>query len=342
MRARGRRRLSGALGALSLACALSGWLAPSSTRAHPLSPAALVIQEEAPNVYAVQFRRSELAVEQMTPVWPAACRAEAPRSARVADQVEDRFTVRCSRSLAGQPVQLVGLAEASLSAVLYAEFSNGQRARGLLTPAHPSFVLPRETSAAEVFADYLKLGIEHLLTGWDHLLFILGLMFLARGLRALVWTLSAFTLGHSVTLCLAALSLVSVPQPPVELGIAVSLLVLALALSSPAPAEHRAAETARDPRGLFGVAFALGLLHGLGFAGALAETGLPQHQIALSLLGFNLGVECGQLAVVIPLTVLRRVLPVRLPANFLRRSAAYVIGGMAACWCIERALAWIG
>jgi hydrogenase/urease accessory protein HupE len=204
--------------------------------------------------------------------------------------------------------------------------------------------------------DYLTLGAEHLLTGWDHLLFILGLMFLARGLRALVFTLSAFTLGHSVTLCLAALSLVSVPQPPVELGIAVSLLALALALlAAPPAAAAAAAESVGRPvdgrmagaaSGRFdlpGLAFALGLLHGLGFAGALSETGLPAHQIPVSLLGFNLGVECAQLAVVVPLAALAKV-RAKLPLGrySLQRSAAYVIGTLSACWCIERTLAWIG
>ncbi|MFT3926067.1 MAG: HupE/UreJ family protein [Myxococcales bacterium] len=276
----------GLLSLLSVAWAVA---APTRVSAHPLSPAAVVLRErETPFSYEVRFRRPELSVEQLTLTLPDHCRRDAPVTQRSGDQLEDRFELVCPRSLAGESVRVLGLAEASLSALVYVEFRNEQRARGLLTATHPSFLLPRETRPLEVFADYLRLGIEHLLTGWDHLLFIVGLMFLARGFRALVWTLSAFTFGHSVTLCLAALSVVSVPQPPVELGIAISLVVMALALLNATPyggPTGVADSGQRSARSLLGVAFSLGLLHGLGFAGALAETGLPQHQIAVSLLG---------------------------------------------------------
>jgi hypothetical protein len=371
--------------------------------AHPLSPSALVLRERGAGRYEVSFRTSQLAAEQLVLSFPPACTRSSPAGSFLArapegtlrpasptagtgDQVEERFELRCPEGLAGQTVRVLGLAELSLSALVYVEFANGQSARGLMTAAQPSWVLPKETGAFAVFADYLALGVEHLLTGWDHLLFILGLMFLARGVKLLVWTLSAFTLGHSVTLCLAALSVVSVPSAPVEFGIAASLVALALALLAPisarAPEGALRPDSAREPssevasrmrrvetsRGLGilrlpGMAFGLGLLHGLGFASALAETGLPSHQIPVSLLGFNLGVECAQLSVVLTLSLLaiayrfleRRVIArapegafrrghslTRVESGRLQRGAAYLIGALSACWCIERALSWIG
>lgn len=321
---------------------LAAWLLliSSAVHAHPLSPAALVLHEGEPGQYEVSFRRSELAFEQLIPSFPQTCTRGDATTQRTSDQLEDRFRLRCPGGLAGQTVRVLGLAESSLSALVYVKFASGQEARGLLTPAQPSVVLPKQTGPWEVFLDYLLLGAEHLLTGWDHLLFILGLMFLARGIKPLVFTLSAFTLGHSVTLCLAALSLVSVPQPPVELGIAASLVALALSLlASPQLPPGQAAWRRRFR--LPGLAFALGLLHGLGFAGALSETGLPAHQIPVSLLGFNLGIECAQLVVVLPLAALGLAFPLFAGAA-LQRSAAYLIGTLSACWCIERALVWIG
>jgi hydrogenase/urease accessory protein HupE len=315
-------------------------------RAHPLSPAALVLRERQQGTYEVSFRRSELAAQRLELTFPPSCRQSVPRPGQVGDQREDRFELVCAQGLAGLTVGVQGLTEVATSMLVYTEFSNGQHARSLLTAAQPNWTLPRQTGALDVFREFLSLGIQHLLTGWDHLLFILGLMFLARGLTALVFTLTAFTLGHSITLCLAALGLVSVPAAPVELGIALSLLALALALMAPARPEPLT-----PSHGFLGalparwrlpiLALSLGLLHGLGFASALSETGLPAHQITVSLLGFNLGVECAQLAIVIPLSALglRFDGP---PRQALQRGAAFVIGALSACWCIERALVWMG
>ena len=208
------------------------------------------------------------------------------------------------------------------------------QAQALLDGREPGLTVPQKTTKAEVFVAYLALGIEHLLTGFDHLLFVAGLLAIVRGLRATLLALSAFTLGHSVTLCLAALSIVRMPLPPVELGIALSLLVLAHELTRPPTTSQRAGWP------LFSLVASLGLLHGLGFAGALAEVGLPAHEIPLSLLAFNLGVEAGQVIACMalaPVLLLSHKIA-RGDERLIRLGLAYGIGTAAAFWCIERTL----
>ena len=182
---------------------------------------------------------------------------------------------------------------------------------------------------------YTALGIEHILTGFDHLCFVLALVLLVSGHRRLFWTVTAFTLAHSLTLALATLGVVHVPRPPVEATIALSIVFVASEIIQ----KHRGREglAARQP---WLVAFAFGLLHGLGFAGALAEIGLPQNSIPLALLFFNIGVEVGQLLFIAGVLAVARVLTL-IAANDiqLRRAAqvpAYLIGGIASYWTIER------
>ena len=159
-----------------------------------------------------------------------------------------------------------------------------------LTPAKPSFVVEQAPSAWVVAASFLQLGIEHILTGYDHLLFVLALILIVHDRRRLVLTVTAFTVAHSITLALATLGVVHVPAKPVEATIALSILLLATETAR--MRQGQASLTARRP---WAVAFTFGLLHGFGFANALAETGLPQGDIPLALLSFNVGVELGQL-----------------------------------------------
>ena len=178
------------------------------------------------------------------------------------------------------------------------------------------------------------MGFEHLLGGADHLLFVLGLVLLLRDGRRLLGAVTGFTLGHSVTLSLATLGFVQVPSAPVEVGIAASLFWLATRLAR----EGQGGERLAHP---FGLAAALGLLHGLGFAGALAQAGLPSGEIPLALFAFNLGIELGQLALVAALLALRaalRPLAARMP-GWLARAPAYAIGTTAAALVFERVAA---
>jgi hydrogenase/urease accessory protein HupE len=190
----------------------------------------------------------------------------------------------------------------------------------------------------EVVASYTVLGVEHILLGVDHLLFVAALMMLVRGLRPLLLTITAFTIAHSVTLALATLGLIRVPGPPVEAVIALSIVFVAVEIlrrdkGRPSLASERP----------WMVAFSFGLLHGLGFAGALAEVGLPEASIPLALVFFNVGVEIGQLVFVGVLLVgaaLLRRLAGPIPPRWATLVPAYAIGGLASFWLIERILAF--
>jgi hypothetical protein len=304
-------------------------------RAHPLSPAAVDIEERGHATYHIGFRRSAASFSALTLALPADCRIRQGRIEPAGDALVEHLDVQCAKPLEGRRLSLRGLGALSLGALVSLRFRDGSTAEALLDGANDSLTLPRKTTQREVFVAYLTLGIEHLLSGVDHLLFVLGLLGIVRGLRATFLLLSAFTLGHSVTLCLAALGLVRMPGAPVELGIALSLLLVAHELTRPAQTTQN-----RATSGLFLAVAALGLLHGLGFAGALADVGLPEHAIPLSLFAFNLGVEVGQLLACIalaPCLFLARTLAQN-RANFVRMALAYGIGSMAALWCIERTL----
>jgi hydrogenase/urease accessory protein HupE len=190
----------------------------------------------------------------------------------------------------------------------------------------------------DVVASYAALGVEHILRGVDHLLFVLGLVLLVRGRREILWTITAFTLGHSVTLALATLGVVNAPTRLVEALIAASIVVVALELTRGRDLVDDAARglslLLRRP---WLVAFTFGLLHGFGFAGALAQIGLPRGEIPLAVLSFNLGIELGQSTFAAAILTLVALLPLRWHAAS-RLAAAYGIGALGMLWLYERAL----
>jgi hydrogenase/urease accessory protein HupE len=202
----------------------------------------------------------------------------------------------------------------------------------VLTGADGEYVVPERQGPFEVLADYAALGGEHILTGLDHLLFVWGLLLLVSTRRALIFTITAFTLGHSVTLSLAVLGYVDFPTGLVELAIAISILVLAVELTS----SGGWGALRRHPSLLAG---SFGLLHGFGFAGALADVGLPPEEIPLSLLSFNVGIELGQLAFVFCVLLAGRLLRPLVAGSpgWMRAAPAYAIGSLAVFWCFERA-----
>jgi len=316
--------LLGVLGGLAV-------VLPNTARAHPLSPPVLTVRERGAQHYQVSFRRSPLAAARLELDWPASCQVGKSAESRETDQLLAAFELVCAQPLQGQTLRVFGLVELELSLLVYLELAHTEPVRALLSAERTSLTFPRRESSWVVLRDYVALGVEHLLTGADHILFVLGLLLLLPGLRARLLALSAFTLGHSVTLCLSALSIVRLPQAPVEIGIAVSLLVVALEVLEQQSAGGQAARRA------WLMASGFGLLHGLGFASALRETGLPAHAVPLSLFGFNLGVELGQLLVVLVLAPLLFALG-KLRSTRVRVVAAYAIGGLAAQWCIERTL----
>ena len=213
------------------------------------------------------------------------------------------------------------------------EYRGGSTQIVRLTPETPQFVASGVQSGLEVAQTYFLLGVDHILGGIDHLLFVLALILLIRDRWMLVKTITAFTVAHSLTLAGAALGYLSLPQAPVEATIALSIAFVASELAKSEPGERRLSESYP-----WIIAFAFGLLHGFGFAGALKEIGLPQTDVPLALLFFNLGVEAGQLmfvaAVLIGYKAIKALLDV--PVAPARMAAAYLIGTISTFWLVSR------
>jgi hydrogenase/urease accessory protein HupE len=239
-----------------------------------------------------------------------------------------------------------GLERHDIDVLVEIRFVDGTRLTGVLGPDESSMTVAAGAfeRRGSVFAEYMRLGVEHILIGIDHLLFVLGLVLLVRSTKALLWTITAFTLAHSITLGAATLELIALPGPPVEAGIALSILLLAreLALGTDDPTQ-RDTLTWRFP---WLVAFGFGLLHGFGFSGALREVGLPPDRVPEALLAFNVGVELGQLAVVgallLSFAALRRVAARMQPSasteRFIRLAPIWAMGSLAFAWTLERVL----
>jgi hydrogenase/urease accessory protein HupE len=258
----------------------------------------------------------------------------------------ERRTIRREGGLAGHAISIEGLSTTSTDVLVRIETLAGAIQTERLSPTRTAFVVQAAPGAAEVATTYLRLGVEHILFGFDHLLFVLALVILVRGWRRVAVTVTAFTIAHSLTLAAATLGFVNVPGPPVEAAIALSIMLVAVEIVN--ARRGQPSLTARLP---WLVAFAFGLLHGFGFAGALAEVGLPQHAIPVALLFFNIGVEIGQLVFVA--AVLSLIWSLRLVASqlseaaFVNRvfnrldvAAAYGIGATAAYWFIGRTIAF--
>jgi len=236
--------------------------------------------------------------------------------------------------LEGQTITIVGLERTITDALVRIRLADGTEITRLLKPEAASMQVKGERGAPGVAA-YLVLGIQHILLGIDHLLFVFGLLLLVQSRTRLLWTLTAFTVAHSITLGMSALGLVHLPVPLVEAAIALSILFVAVEVVN-----LWRGHPGLSSRWPWAVAFAFGLLHGFGFASALGEIGLPKDAVVPALLLFNVGVEIGQLmfvAVVLALrAVLRRIGPMLLTRG--RWLAPYAIGALAGFWCIERSI----
>ena len=310
--------------------------------AHRLSPAWLGLTETEPGRYDVEWKVSVPGglADVLEPGIPDGCRVDGRvRTYAVGDARLQHGTIVCDGGLAGREIEVRGLRSTETDVLVRIAFADGTSFTHRLVPGAPAVTVPERSGVAAVASTYLVLGIEHILLGIDHLLFVLALLLIVRGIKRLVATITAFTVAHSITLGAATLGVANVPSAPVEATIALSILFLATELARrDASAESRPDLTIRFP---WLVAFAFGLLHGFGFAGALAEVGLPQHAVPLALLFFNVGVEIGQLlfvAAALGLAYLWRRAALPAPAAWAR-AAAYVIGGIAAFWTIERTAA---
>jgi hypothetical protein len=306
----------------------------SSALAHPLEPALLQIRESAQGTFDVLWRPppSQPGDAVVSPLLPDGC-ADVSEPGPVPGGAPGTvgWRIHCNAgSLVGQRVGVDGLRQRKTDALLRVQLADGRLVQTVLRGDTPFATIPERAGPLDVLLGYLRLGFEHILTGPDHLLFVLGLVLLVRARRLLLWTITAFTAGHSVTLSLAALGFVNVPPKPVEVLIGITIFVVAVELTRDGASSMR-----RFP---WAVAFAFGLLHGLGFAGALAQVGLPATDIPLALFSFNVGIEIGQL-VFVGLVLATRAALRRLPARSLEavaRVPAYAIGSLAVFWILER------
>ncbi len=322
---------------VALLFALAGPL--PSAHAHPMAPTLLEIVESNPGHATVVWKTPVTRVpgSRMHPVLPPQCLSSSEPQTKIdGTALVKTFEIRCDAPLTGSVIKVDGIASSLANVILRVALADGRVSNTVLTADQPIFVVPERNNPLEVVRSYLPLGVEHILTGFDHLLFVLGLMLLVTNRRQLLLTVTAFTAGHSVTLSLATLGYVNLPSGPIEALIALSILVVAAELTRGPDAPLTMIE--RRP---WSIAFLFGLLHGFGFAGALSEIGLPANEIPLALLSFNLGIEVGQLvfiAAALSVYAAVRYLPlVRLPYG--RTMAAYFIGSLAALWFIERAVA---
>jgi hydrogenase/urease accessory protein HupE len=294
--------------------------------AHEMTMAEMEVRETAPGDFLWMWTASERrpAGEEMTPVWPDACHAESA-------------AVRCGKTGLSGTLEMKGVGQSYSAALVKVYWLDGQRSVYTFTTAQSMARLYGSANDnrgwSEIARAYTMLGVEHILTGFDHLLFVLALLFLVNFNRRLVWTITAFTLAHSVTLALSALGWLTLRSPPVEATIALSILLVA------GEALHDRNTLSRRWPAL--VAFLFGLVHGLGFAGALKDIGLPQQHLSVALLTFNIGVELGQLCVVGLAYAIHRSFA-RVPVFMrVRAPAIYAIGALAAYWSIDRIIGTI-
>jgi hydrogenase/urease accessory protein HupE len=310
---------------------------PRFAGAHGMAPALLEIEELAEHRLAVSWKipmRQPTGVT-LTPVLPPECiRDSAVDETSGIDSVTARWVVRCdAQGLVGRTVGVEGLTTGQTDALVRVTLADGHLIQAVLRGSEPRLTVPGRPGRLDVLRSYSALGVEHILTGVDHLLFIGGLLLLVGGGRRLLQTITAFTVGHSVTLSLAALGIAAVPSRPVEVAIAGSVFVLAVELARPPGSTPSLLR--RIPWAMAGL---FGLLHGLGFAGALAEVGLPAGEIPSALFAFNVGIEAGQLAFVGVLCAAGWVIG-RLIARkpvWIELGPIYVMGSLSAFWCLER------
>jgi hydrogenase/urease accessory protein HupE len=308
---------------------------PALVAAHALDPALLDVRETAGGVSEVLWRTSSTraAGAQVDPVLPPACRVVRPPVATEADgAVTVRWAVDCGAGgWVGRRVAVDGLGGAGTDALVRIALADGRVVQRVVRPAEPALVVPARPRARDVASDYGRLGVAHILGGLDHLLFVLGLVLLVGPGRRLVATVTAFTLGHSITLTLATLELARVPAHPMEVLIAATVLLLAIELARPAATPSR---LGRVP---WLMALGFGLVHGLGFAGALREIGLPAGDVPLALASFNVGVELGQVAFVAVVLGVGALVRFAGPTpRWGRLVPVYAMGTLAAFWCFER------
>ena len=312
-------------------------LLPSLLQAHESRPAYLEINQQQINVFDVTWRRPALGdkVLSMQPVFPKHCAVQGGVANYLTTGAHvSHWTLQCADpGLVNHSIYIEGLAQTITDVLVRISLIDGATHTQILKPNAVTMVVQGSPDSWQVITDYLLLGTEHILGGIDHLLFVLCLLLIVKGNVTLVKTVTAFTIAHSITLAMATLDYVRVPQAPVEAVIALSILFLAVEL-----VKQQQGKSDLAMRAPWLVAFVFGLLHGFGFAGALSEVGLPQTEIPLALLMFNVGVEIGQLLfIAVVMVVLKISISIlKRPVTWIKPVVTYGIGSVSAFWLIER------
>lgn len=328
------RQIYHILGLLFFCCSFS-----NQVYAHEIRPAYLEINQVSDTSYSVTWKIPKLnnRIPKISPLFPKGFILNKKSSETLVNAQVERFEGIYHDALSGKEISIDKLPLTLVDVMVKINLSDGITHHFLLQPSHATKQIPVMPNKFEVFQLYTVLGIEHILIGIDHLLFILGLLLLIQNWRTLLYTITAFTLAHSITLGLSTLGLITIPQAPIEAIIALSIVFLA----------REYIMLQRGIRSLsvkkpWIVAFAFGLLHGLGFAGVLSEIGLPQKEVPLALLTFNIGIEIGQIifiAVMMLLLALANKMIKKSP-SYTRMIPGYALGIIATFWVIERVMAF--
>lgn len=321
-----------------------------SARADELRPGYLELRQTTSDSFNLLFKIPARGEDYRLGIYvrlpPGTQDVVAPRSAFSGGAYIERRSIRRQGGLARESIEIEGLSATSTDVLVRIEGLEGNVQTERLSSTKTNFIVQTTPGAGEVATTYFRLGVEHILFGFDHLLFVLALVILVRDWRRVALTVTSFTIAHSITLAAATLGFVHVPGPPVEAAIALSIVLVAVEIVN--SRNGRRSLTAKWP---WLIAFCFGLLHGLGFAGALAEVGLPQHAIPVALLFFNLGVEIGQLFFVVTILIAAwlalRLASLRFHPSTVQKvssridvTAAYVVGALASYWLIERTTAF--
>jgi len=296
------------------------------TSAHEVRPALLSLTEQTGNEYTAVFKQPQVQGRFLNLQVETNCDTELIESRTSAAALQEKFRLSCPDRL--EQITIIGLERTLIDAMITITRLDGSQQNHLVNGRNPSV----STARGAATPVYLTLGMEHLFFGLDHVLFVLLLLYLVKGWQNLVKVVTSFTVAHSITLALSALNIVTVSQAPVEALIALSILLLAAEALGPSDSLVH-----RQP---WLITFIFGLLHGLGFAGALAEIGLPEGSTVMALFLFNVGIEIGQLVIIaialLLLTVIRR-LTIAVP-QAVTHAPVYLVGGLSAYWFMQRSI----
>ncbi len=327
---------------LAVFAVLLAWL-PVPGLAHAFDPGYLELSALGQDRWHVTWRAPDVNGRRMPiePELPETCSSDAvPAPIFDGRAWTARWFITCPGGLAGGSIAITGLDRTRTDTLIRYELEPGRTQFHRLSASETAFVIEPNAGMREVMFSYISLGVTHILEGVDHLLFVFALLLLTRDRARLFWAVTAFTAAHSITLAASTLGWLRVPSQPVEALIALSIVFLAFQLTLPPENRDQVAE--RFP---WVVSFAFGLVHGLGFAGALREIGLPEGDIPIALFSFNLGVEIGQLMFVAAVLAIGAIAVMAYPgirrwAVSLQRVASYLIGSTAAYWVIARVAAF--